>query len=680
MLPIWIEGTSRTGKTTRLVEQFSSWFDVQSKNFSPNQALVFVANNHNRRHLRDLLTKASKGNYPINCQTPLGFFQDEITLFWPLLCDQLQIKAQFPLPLRPETEQELATNLWRNQLEICQLPGISHDRMVRNLLDVLQLAGASGVKLDQIPLTLRQGLNIFYLLPELNSEQICSEWFKMLRKWYSWSLKNGFLTYGLVYYLYAQFLLPHPDYQNYLNHKYSAIFADDLDDYPAIARHFFEILLDQGKFGVFTYNPSGKVRLGINADPDYLKNIANRCETEQLNQENPLIETAIALITNFDSKDSLPDSVVQINAITRASLLRKVSQFIRTSIKEEKISLGEIAIIAPGLDAIARYSFLEMLSSQGMSIEPLNEQRPLISYAHIRTLLTLLCLTDEGLAHLATPDTVAEMLVILSEKPTLQGKLTPEIDPVRAALLVDYCYEADKAHFLDFETNFPRWDRLGYKASTAYNQICQWLAETKIMVKSAKITPLGILDKAIKDFYGNGTRFNNSANLTALRELLETAEHYWEVNQRTGKNPNLLENFVQLLRQGTITANPRPVGILGKHKPAITLATIFQYRQERTSHRWHFWLDTNSRLWEKGGSANLFGAPLFLQNWDGQPFTWEKEETMNRKRLVRIIRDLIARNTEKIYLCSSHLDVNGSEQISGLSSLNYAAQEIDLVS
>jgi hypothetical protein len=39
-------------------------------------------------------------------------FQDEVILFWPLLIQLLNLRAQFPVRLRPETEQELATQLW----------------------------------------------------------------------------------------------------------------------------------------------------------------------------------------------------------------------------------------------------------------------------------------------------------------------------------------------------------------------------------------------------------------------------------------------------------------------------------------------------------------------------------------------------------------------------------------
>ena len=130
---IWITGSTRSGKTTCLVTQFRQWVEQgrgetnriislaspmtrRDRRMAP-AILVFAANDDNRRDLTEQLTMAIQGRYPIRSKTPLGFFQDEVMLFWPLLIQRLNLRAQFPLRLRPETEQELATGLWRNEIE-----------------------------------------------------------------------------------------------------------------------------------------------------------------------------------------------------------------------------------------------------------------------------------------------------------------------------------------------------------------------------------------------------------------------------------------------------------------------------------------------------------------------------------------------------------------------------------
>ncbi len=179
-----------------------------------------------------------------------------------------------------------------------------------------------------------------------------------------------------------------------------------------------------------------------------------------------------------------------------------------------------------------------------------------------------------------------------------------------------------------------------------------------------------------------------------LRQLLETAQHYWEIDTRLNQynssqiNFDSLESsveaqsqeilkhkqnktktiteFIVLLRQGTVTASPYPIRPIGKLANAVTLATIFQYRSLRHSHRYAFWLDAGSPLWNKGGAATLYGSMFFLKDRFAEIWTAEDEKLAEDERLERIIQDLLARVSEKIYLCHSELAVNGQEQLGSL--------------
>ena len=686
LLSIWITGPTRSGKTTLLASQFRQWVRRKiSQRHSPNDhlaaaILVFAANDDNRRALSDRLSTAIPGSYPVVSKTPLGFFSDEVKLFWPLLFGRLNLKAQFPLRLRPETEQELATRLWLHQDEV-ELAGVNQSRFVRQLLDLLHLAGASGIEAEQIPAMLELGLSEERSL--LGNEAGIGD---RLLEWRQWCLERGLLSYGIIYELYWRYLLSDPTYQQHLTRRYQAVFADDVDDYPAITKDLFAFLLAQGAEGVFTYNPDSQVRLGLSADPNYLADLASLPQVEvQLLANNKNVEeqeVALALVTDFTFLGSLPPSIQSIQTISRAELLRETAevivQAVQTGVKPE-----EIAVIAPGLDEIARYTLIEILSSRGVRVEPLNEQRSLISSPLIRALLTLLALVYPGLGRLVDRDAVAEMLVVLSQKSapeeadSTKRRLIPDIDPVRAGLLADYCYHVDPEHprLLKVET-FPRWDRLGHRATKAYQDIVDWLEQLKRR-QQQRLSAIALLDETIKRLM-NGQAYDQ---LAALRELMETAQHYWEVDRRLRQNEPIarsqtttIAQFIELLRRGTITANPRPVRYL-ERGGAVAIATIFQYRSLRVSHRWQFWLDTGSVLWEKGGAATLFGAPLFLREWSGRTLTQEDTLEADQQRLERILRDLLGRVGERVFLCYSDLGVNGTEQTGPLLPLVHASRQ-----
>ena len=696
---VWIIGATRTGKTSRLVEYFQQWVETKQSQVSAratpaeqlvSPTLVFATNQDNRRELADKLSIAIQGSYPVLCKTPLGFISEEVKLFWPLLLEKLPIKARFPLRLRPETEQYLATSLWRSELSEEELQSWGGEyRFVRRTLDLLQLAGASCVPTEDIPKILAQGF-------ESQEEQNSPSWEQigeLLWMWRQWCLERGLLTYGIIYELYWRYLLPDTTYREHLTGRYQAIFADDLDDYPPISRELIEVLLDRGAVGIFTYNPDGQVRLGLSSDPLCMEGLASRCRIESLTLSpeaksglaGELAEVVVELVRNPTFMARLPDSIQSIRTISRAELLRQTAEFIVQAVKREEVKPEEIAIIAPGLDEIARYSLIEIISKQGIAIAPLREQRPLISSPLIRALLNLLGLVYPGLGRLVERDGVAEMLVVLSQKFDAK-RFEPEIDPVRAGLLADYCYHIDpeKPYLLPPET-FKRWDRLGYKAMTAYEEIRGWIEERKGQLEHQPYpNPIFLLDLAIKRFFSNSVNLNYE-QLSVLRELMETAGHFWEVDRRVRQNETIAENqssaiyqFILLLRRGTITANPLPISYLGGNTRSITLANIFQYRSLRSSHRWQFWLDAASNVWDKGGAATLFAAPLFLQQYREKQWIPEYDFEMDEQRLIRNLRDLLGRAEERIYLCHSDLGSNGIEQSGPLLSLVYSSLELKM--
>ncbi|TVP60803.1 MAG: recombinase family protein [Nodularia sp. (in: Bacteria)] len=693
---IWIIGASRTGKTARLVENFGDWLQSEHhilesfytkkpdepKSRETSRAsylvkttkpgiLVLAANSENRRSLADKIVTATQGKYPVRAKTMLGFFQDEVTLFWPLLIQSLKLKAQFPVRLRPETEQELATKLWHSRLDAATLQpaGVNESRLVRRILDLFQLAAYSGTPCENISQILQTGLeeNAIDLEPEFLAS--------LLLDWRDWCLERGLLSYGMITELYSQNLLSDRYYQQQLTQRYHAVLADDVDEYPAVARQLFDFLLDQGAMGAFSYNPDGAVRLGLGADPQYLEGLAGRCQIERLtispvpSLTEQLLTPMVELVSEQMMVSSLPDPVQLIQTTSRSELLRKTAEEIIQAINSGQVQAEDVAIIAPGLDAIARYTLVEILGKQNIPVESLHEQRPLISSPVIRALLTMLALVYPGLGRLVDRDAVAEMLVVLSRK----QEISTRIDPVRAGLIADYCFvpHPDHPNLLPVSA-FERWDRIGYAATTAYGEILAWLEKQRLQLEQH--SPISLLYLAMQHFI---CQDNNPPyeQMAALRELLETAQHYWEIDTRLRQTKPIrveaefnstLAEFIQLLRRGTITANPYPLRPIGTAKKAVTLATIFQYRSSRRFHRWHFWLDTGSPLWTKGGAATLFAAPLFLRDRLGEPWTAEDENLLEEARLRKILADLLSRVAEKVYLCHSDLAVNGQEQIGRL--------------
>jgi hypothetical protein len=702
---IWIEGGTRSGKTDALVAQFLQWLDeraVLGEHSRQNaKILVLAGNDDSKRDLGDRLSAKTHGKYPILAKTTIGFIQEEVLLFYPLLIQKLNLPAYFPLRLRPETEQELATKLWKSALSRVNWREVapSEYRFVRRILDLLQLAAYGCTPLESLPEILLQGCG------SGEGSEIFSCVESLAAEWRDWCLDRGLLTYGIMTELYWRHLLPHPEYQRRLRDRYWTLLADDLDDYPAIGRQICDVLLDADVWCAFSYNHDGMVRLGLSADPEYLLGLKARCI--DLNTDpralvyldsiaTPLfkgkssttasVDEIVRAMLNPGMPPILPEGVRSIETRTRGEMLKQTALKAIELITTGKVAPGDIAIIAPGLDAIARSTITNIFAQHQIPIASLNAQLPLNSDPGVRALLSLMALTYPNLGQLTSRDEIADLLVTLSPIYPSQNPMLTFIDPVRAGLLADYCYAPalSKPHLLPYQ-NFPRWDRLGASVTQAYDRILVWLER----IREQQPSPLDLLTDAISYFFQQGS-YLPFDRLSALRELMETAQHYWLVAERTHSPAEYLESahqitaqFILLLRQGTISANPYPIAQLQPQQQAVTLSNIFQYRASKRSHAYHFWLDVGSPLWAEGGAATLYGANLLLQarisadRTIAKPWTEADTQATDEQRLTRILRDLLHRVSDRLYLCNSDLAIDGQEQMGALLMLVHGANSLE---
>ena len=655
---LWIQGNSCCGKTSRLAEIVVE--GTKQATF-PQKPLILCFNQQTKKIFADILLNTNTDSYQQKIRTPTGLMIEDVFLFYPLICQKLNLQSTLPLRLLSETEQELATQIWHDDLTPALLTLFGGEyNCVRRILDFIQLAAAGGIPSEKITQRLYYG--------QIISDDVVADAIgDLILKWRTWCLNKGLLSYGLIYELYWRYLLPSPEYQSYLKRNYLGIFVDDVDNFPAIIADLAKIFLTPKKRAVFTYNQQGKVRLGFNADPDYWLDIANFCHREFLltDQVNSLGKTNSQSILDVIKYNYLEIETLAnfytIKTNSRGDLLTATVDYIAQAITSGEVEANEIAIIVPGLDEVARYSLSSGLSHHHIKSKFLQEQRPLISSPLIRGILTLLCFVYEDLGRLLTKDMVAEMLVVLSAH---------NIDLVRGGLLVDYCYYPDiKSPTLLTVKNFSRWDRLNVSSLEAYNNIRDWIEHHKIQIKTGKNNFLFLIDNIIESFFPHFNSLNYT-QVSNLRAFTETVEHCWQVQQKLANYniQDIITQVISLLRKGTITANPLPMtdslASGNPHKQAVTIANIYQYRTTHLQNRWHFWLDAGSNFWSQ--SSSLLAWEIFLQSWQPQLSLSQIERESNPELLDRIINDLLSRVTGKVFLCHSNLTTNGSEQIGQL--------------
>lgn len=629
---LWIEGISRSGKTGLLVDRLQNW--------DMDQWLVLTTETDQKRQLSERLTKAPRAIHPWQ-----GWLKEMVLLFFPLLATRLGLSCQSPIVLRVEKEQELAYQVWLSQIQsrTITLPNTSGPRLVRRLLDIYFLAVNNGYSLDNLgPILARETET------PLPIEAITVA----LGEWRSFCWQKGLLTYTLISELFAEHLLELPQFQTYCQNQFTGVAIDDADELPALASRFTQLMITWGINTLITYNPDGEARWGLGASARAWLPLRQKCQIVSLDRpqdslaiHSPILCQQIVEPMLVEAESQLP--LILIQEISRSTLLRTTANYICTQVRRGQIEPQDIAIIAPGLEAIARYTFTEIFQAQGLPILPMVDQRPLNLSVEVRALLTLLALQYPQLGRLIRNLDMGEMFTTLM----------PEIDPVRADLLEKFCFAPSLSRpQLQDVTVYADWYRFGHRVTALYRDLRKWLEA------NTALQPLLFLDRAIQHFYQPQNL--SYGGISALKMLMETAQHHWKVSQRledlAPDHPHILETFIDGVRRGIVTANPYPPNL---PSTGIMITNIFQYRMARSRHRWQFWLDIGSDFWQEGGSAILFTASLFRSDWT------ETQETEPQERLRRIIQDLLCRCTEKIFLCDSDIDIKGNEQSGILSAL-----------
>ncbi|MEO0853653.1 MAG: hypothetical protein AAFY15_09145, partial [Cyanobacteria bacterium J06648_11] len=501
-----------------------------------------------------------------------SFFQHEVLLYWPLLQAEMGLLARFPLVLKPENEQEIATRLFERELEAgaIALEGYSKARIVRQIVDNLQIAAQAGVPTEAIGDRLEQGRLESSPVPPMMVQQVG----EMAQQFRDRCLNQGLLTYGLMTELYGKMLLPHPLYRQQFLQRCQYVLADDVDEYPAVLADTFEWLLSEQTPAAFSFNADGAVRLGYGADPERLERLVKTCEIVSLPQAQscfqdwPAIDLMLSdpATATWGGDEIALKSLSVIEKTTRREMLRAVADTAIAAVSSGEVKASDIAIVGPGLDDIAAYALESWFAAAkipgidgkatGIPIQRLDTSKPLWTIPLVRSLLVLSALAYPNCGGVLAPDDVADMLATASQT---------AIDPVRAGAIADWCFRPgrDRPPLLSVSARGEGQSgegpalgvallghRLGAKSARAYDAIVRWVRQQQ----QQEPPPLPeFFDRAVREFWLESSLPSRDA--IAYRALLDAAQRYEAVAQRLGQpGAEVASGFYELLAAGTVTA------------------------------------------------------------------------------------------------------------------------------
>ena len=594
-----------------------------------------------------------------------GLARRNIQLFWPLIAFQ----AGFHHPENPptfltlETAQYYIARVVRPLLEMNYFEQvvIDHNRLFSQILDNLNKAAVVGFAHTTIADRLKSAwIGKPAQLIAYDQAQECANRFR------EYCLANNLLDFSLQVEVFIRFLWPSYLVRQYLTTTYRHLIYENIEEDVPAAHDLIQEWLPSFESGLLVYDQGGGNRTFLGADPEYAYRLHDRCSHHlEWNQSRvsskPIQSFQIALEAGIFRrlKDPPPISIRQafthIGVRFFTEMIEAVCTQVKVLVTQENLSPGEIVILSPFLSDTLRHSLMNRLQESGIPVRSLRPSRSLYSEPAARCLVTLVRLAHPQWEFPVVKDEVRAMLL----------QVIAGLDLVRADLMVDILFRPNHADgpFLHFDPVVAeKQERITFTFGQSYSRLREWLIDYHQQ-------PEVELDVFLARLFGEllsqpGFGFHDdfdAAGVTA--QLIESVQKFRRVAEPTLQAANIPvgKEYLQMLSEGVIAA--QYIQPYMEHADAVLLAPAYTFIMANQPATIQFWLDAGSLGWWERLFQPLTHPHVLSRHWQPDaPWTDADEYTANQGALARLVRGLLLRCRERVYLCTVRVNERGSEE------------------
>ncbi len=645
----FLSGPAGAGKSTALVARLAYLLRQGVPAYS---ILVLLPDRPAVERLRRALQGIPLGPYgDLSIHTYYSLAQRMVALFWPLVARP----AGFEHPERPpvflpyDLAQYFLGEVIRPLLDQGYFEGLHlhPQRLLSQLLDNLNKAALNGYPLAEVAVRLSSAWSgpperlLLY-----QQAQECCERFR------EECLRRGLLDLSLTVEVFSK-LLDHPTFWRYFQERYRHLLVDNAEENVPVAHDFVARLLPGLDSALLVCDESGGYRTLLGADPDGALALRRLCRSHLRWERPPWPAAALAAFVSYrlGQGDSRPEGAGEalLGAIARryrSEMIVAVAERLAQMVHEEGIPAEEIAVLAPYLDGVLRFTLAQECAARQVPLSVLRRYRRPVEEPAVRALLTF--------ATLLYPEW--ELPPPLFDVAEALGQAL-QLDPARAALLADWVYDAAstglrspeslpgraRARFgpallEHYRAFWERWDALRPAASLPWEQLLARLLG-------------GLLPGAARD----------PAVALACAQLLEAARRFrylYPALDTSGGDAG--RAHLELLRSGVVTAQyavPQEAG------PGVLLAPVHTYLVAGRPVRRQFWLDVGSIDWWEPPQQPLTNPYVLARRWPAGALWSDAADYYTRQvQLTRIVQGLCERCTEGIVIAWSEWSTAGQPQ------------------
>lgn len=232
-----------------------------------------------------------------------------------------------------------------------------------------------------------------------------------------------------------------------------------------------------------------------------------------------------------------------------------------------------------------------------------------------------------------------------------------KLDPVRSALLARAIF-GNNMKLPDIDEAKLR-NRIGFDRGEKYDFFKDWIEQKQEEAPEIEL----FFQQAFGELLAPLMPSEN--DLLACRQLINSVVKFRSVADRyyDAGEESLGKTFINLVLKGTLAAETLFHRQADKKYVILATPYAFLFSPHITGVRYQFWADLSSEYWFRGGVKELTN-PYLLSGEQEEEQIWDDaaEQKMRREELARILRGLLGKCTEGVYLAQSRLSGKGWEQ------------------
>ncbi|MCE7906510.1 MAG: hypothetical protein DYG87_12040 [Anaerolineae bacterium CFX3] len=659
---IFLRGRAGAGKTTAAVQRS---LRLLTSGLPAESVLILTPQRTLQTPYEQAILAAGLSGGQATFATLGGLARRMCELFWPLVSDRAGFKNpdQPPVFLTLETAQYYMARLVRPKLDEGFFESITIDRnrLYSQIIDNLNKSAVVGFDYREIAERLSAAWTGDPARRRVHADaQACATLFR------EYCLEYNLLDFSLQFEIFANLLWPEPMVRDHLTRTYRHLVYDNVEEDGPRAHDILREWMPDFDSALLIYDEGAGYRYFLGGDPVTGESLADACDevvtmnasfvmSEYIEGLSNSLNTAITRLPTdgihgtFDIEDILAKRYYP-------ELLDSIVTKIKDLLSAFSLLPSDIVILAPYLSDSLRFAITHRLEQEKIPWRTHRPSRSLRDEPASQALLTL--------AALAHPD--------WNLRPSrfdaaYAFRFALGADLVRAQLLSEIVYRPKDLRLSTFEEIKPEMqERVTYTLGERYTALRNWL----MMYRDGDPLPL---DHFLRKLFGeilSQPDFGFHANLDAVKvaaSLIESVQKFRQALEPQSpvtnfQLPDLGKEYLSMLQDGVIAAQYLE-SWKSESDDAVLIAPAHTFLMMNRPVTVQFWLDPGSNGWVERLAQPLTQPYVLSRGWDPARSWGDADEVQaETESLARLVRGLLSRCREKIYLAIPELGETGFEQ------------------